>query len=158
MFLPLTQAEIKQIAKLLLRKVQKNLAYQDLKIDLSEQALDLLAQLGYDPQFGARPLKRVIEKELVNELAKQVLAGAFTAGETIYIDTEQGKLTFSEKPFDPDRKREPLVLANQEQAKKNRRSRRREKQVEQLEQATKDVEDAAKDLKKKGPQTQIEEK
>ncbi|MCB0684995.1 MAG: AAA family ATPase [Saprospiraceae bacterium] len=160
MFLPLTRDEIKQIAKLLLKKVQKNLQYQDLKIQLSEDALDLLADLGYDPLFGARPLKRVIEKELVNELAKQVLSGAFTPGETIYIDTENRHLTFSEKPFDPSKKKEEIEAPQPEKEEgHSRRSRRRKRQVEDLEKATKDVEEATSALKEKqdkGPDTQLE--
>ncbi|MBK8502640.1 MAG: AAA family ATPase [Saprospiraceae bacterium] len=161
MFLPLTKDEIKQIAKLLLRKVQKNLAYQELKIELSEDALELLADLGYDPQFGARPLKRVIEKELVNELAKQVLSGAFTAGETIYIDTQNRKLVFSEKPFDPNKKKEELDdLREVEKSEvSSRRSRKRQKQVDELQKATKDVEDVTKALetdKNPGPETALD--
>ena len=158
MFLPLTKEEIKQIAKLLLRKVRKNLGYQDLSIVLSDQALNLLAELGYDPQFGARPLKRVIEKELVNELAKQVLAGAFSAGETIYVHAQKGKLVFSEQPFDPAEKEDPVAIEPEmeEEEKRNRRTRRRQRQVEELKKATKDVEDAAKELKKDGPQTELE--
>ncbi len=150
MFLPLTRDEIKKIAKLLLKSVQKNLTAQDLQIVLSDHALGLLADLGYDPQFGARPLKRVIEKELVNELSRQVLSGAFSPGETIYVDTEKGKLTFSEKPFDPNKKREVIEKETKEQEQKSsRRSRRRKRQLEELKKATDDVNDAAKQLKDK---------
>jgi ATP-dependent Clp protease ATP-binding subunit ClpB len=160
MFLPLTRDEIKQIAKLLLRSVQKNLGYQNLKIELSEDALNLLADLGYDPLFGARPLKRVIEKELVNELARQVLSGAFTPGETIYVDTENRRLTFSEQPFDPNKKKEEIEVPEPEKMEAgSRRSRRRKRQLEELEKATEDVEDASKLLKEEQeqrPQTEIE--
>ncbi len=160
MFLPLNRDEIKQIAKLLLRNVQKNLGYQDLKIELSEAALSLLADLGYDPLFGARPLKRVIEKELVNELARQVLSGAFTAGETIYIDTNNRQLTFSEQPFDPNKKEEIQMPEPEKDEIESRRSRRKKRQLEELEKATKDVEDVSKSLQKEaeqGPQTQVED-
>ena len=88
MFLPLNRDEIKKIGGLMLKKVKKNLAKQELAIELSDSALNLLADLGYDPQFGARPLKRVIEKEIVNELAKEVLSGRFAPGETIYVNTD----------------------------------------------------------------------
>lgn len=160
MFLPLTRDEIKQIAKLLLRNVQKNLGYQDLKIELSDTALNLLADLGYDPLFGARPLKRVIEKELVNELARQVLSGAFTAGETIYIDAQNRQLTFSEQPFDPNKKEEIQMPEPEKVEIESRRSRRKKRQLEELEKATKDVEDVSKSLQKKaeqGPQTEVED-
>ncbi len=144
MFQPLTKGEIKQIAKLLLRKVEKNLGYQELKIQLTEGGLDLLADLGYDPQFGARPLKRVIEKELVNELSKQVLAGTFTAGETIYVGEENRAFVFSEKPHKVStssvakgvKKKDPTPVEE-----------KRKKHVKTLEKATRDVEKAVKDLR-----------
>lgn len=148
MFQPLTKEEIKKIARLLLRKVEKNLAYQELKIALTEDALDLLAELGYDPQFGARPLKRVIEKELVNELSRQVLSGAFTAGETIYVDAQEGKLVFQETPF-PE-KDETEKEKNTEEIAAKKRRRRRKKQVDDLEKATKDVEQATQAVKNDG--------
>jgi len=97
MFLPLTKAEIKQIAKLLLKKLTKNLAKQEIKIELTESALDLLADLGYEPSFGARPLKRVIQNELVNPLSKELLAGTFGAGDKIYVGTDAKGFTFSEQ-------------------------------------------------------------
>ena len=158
MFQPLTKEEIKQIARLLLRKVEKNLAYQELKIALTEDALDLLAELGYDPQFGARPLKRVIEKELVNELSRQVLSGAFTAGETIYVDAQEGKLRFQETPF-PE-KDETEKEKNTEEIAAKKRRRRRKKQVDDLEKATKDVEQATEAVKNDGvakPETETGE-
>ena len=158
MFQPLTKEEIKQIARLLLRKVEKNLAYQELKIALTEDALDLLAELGYDPQFGARPLKRVIEKELVNELSRQVLSGAFTAGETIYVDAQEGKLRFQETPF-PE-KDETEKEKNTEEIAAKKRRRRRKKQVDDLEKATKDVEQATEVVKNDGvakPETETGE-
>lgn len=98
MFLPLTKGEIKQILELLLRGVRKMLAKQEMNLELSEKAKDLLADLGYDPQFGARPMKRVLQKEVVNELSKQILAGKFAPGETIFVDTDEKGLVFTEKP------------------------------------------------------------
>lgn len=98
MFLPLTKEEIKQILKLLLRKVDKMLARQGMVLKLSEEAADHLAELGYDPQFGARPMKRVLQKEVVNELSKLVLAGDFTAGDTIYVGVKNDTLSFGKEP------------------------------------------------------------
>ncbi|MCG8327162.1 MAG: ATP-dependent chaperone ClpB [Chitinophagales bacterium] len=98
MFLPLTKEEIKQILKLLLRKVDKMLARQGMVLKLSEEAADHLAELGYDPQFGARPMKRVLQKEVVNELSKLVLAGDFTAGDTIYVEVKNDTLSFGKEP------------------------------------------------------------
>lgn len=98
MFQPLTKAEIKKIAFLILKKTKKNLAKSEMGIEFSDSAMDLIAELGYDPQFGARPLKRVIQKEITNELSKQVLSGAFSAGDTIYIGTDAKGFTFTESP------------------------------------------------------------
>ena len=98
MFLPLTKAEIKKIAGLLLKKVRKNLDAQDLAIEFSESAMNLLAELGYEPEFGARPLKRVIQREVINPLSKAVLSGDFSVGETIYVGTDAKGFTFTEKP------------------------------------------------------------
>jgi ATP-dependent Clp protease ATP-binding subunit ClpB len=97
MFLPLTREEIKQILHLLLRKVKKMLGDQGMSIELTPAAEDLLAEMGYDPQFGARPMKRVLQKEVVNELSKHVLAGTFVAGDTIVVAEKAGELTFEKK-------------------------------------------------------------
>lgn len=147
MFLPLTKEEIKQIAKLLLKKVKKNLARQELKIELDESALEYLADLGYDPQFGARPLKRVIQKELVNELSKQVLSGAFAAGDIIYVGTGPKGLTFSEEKGKSSKvESKPKSRSG---AKSNGQGER-EKNLDKLMKATKDVEDAVKDMEEEG--------
>jgi ATP-dependent Clp protease ATP-binding subunit ClpB len=95
MFLPLTKEEIKLIASLLLKKVKKNLAGRNIGIELDDAAMSLLADLGYDPQFGARPLKRVIEKELVNELSKLVLSGKLSDGDLVKVGSDNKGLTFN---------------------------------------------------------------
>ena len=99
MFLPLTRNEIKQIARLLLRKTEKMLARQGMIIKVSDRALDWLADRGYDPQFGARPMKRTLQADLADELSKDLIAGKFVAGDTIYTDVGDNKLVFSKKPF-----------------------------------------------------------
>jgi len=136
MFLPLTKAEIKRIATLMLKKVRKNLAKQELSIELSDSAMDLLADLGYDPQFGARPLKRVIEKEIVNELAKQVLSGKFAPGETIFINTDVKGFTFAE--LETKNGEKPKV----ESTKKSTKSSK----VDELKKATEELNGAIEDL------------
>lgn len=95
MFLPLTLEEIKRIAELHIKKVRKNLNRQGLFLEISDAAMDLIADLGYDPQFGARPLKRVIQKELVNQLSILILDGEFGVGDKIYVDADPGGLKFS---------------------------------------------------------------
>ena len=97
MFLPLTREEIKQILHLLLHKVKKMLGDQGMSIELTPAAEGLLSEMGYDPQFGARPMKRVLQKEVVNELSKHVLAGTFVAGDTILVDEKDDGLVFNKK-------------------------------------------------------------
>ena len=65
-----------------------------LNLRVTEKALDWLASRGYDPQLGARPVKRLIQKEIVNELSKEIIGGKVTAGNVIVIDEEKGKLLF----------------------------------------------------------------
>jgi ATP-dependent Clp protease ATP-binding subunit ClpB len=100
MFLPLTRQEIHQILDLLLIKVRKMLGKQGIAIEISEPAKDFLTGLGYDPQFGARPMKRVLQREVVNELSKLVLSSEYGPGDTIYIHTDPKGLTFSKEPFE----------------------------------------------------------
>lgn len=95
MFLPLTKEEIKKIAEIQLRGLKKNLLDQGITLEISDKALSLLADLGYEPQFGARPLKRVIQKELVNELAKMMLASDVGKEGKILVDTDAKGFTFS---------------------------------------------------------------
>jgi ATP-dependent Clp protease ATP-binding subunit ClpB len=99
MFLPLTKAETKQILVILLKKVKKMLEKQELGIVISDHAMSYLSDLGYEPEFGARPMKRVLEKELVNQLSRYILAGTFKKGDTVYIHTDPKGLTFKTEPF-----------------------------------------------------------
>jgi ATP-dependent Clp protease ATP-binding subunit ClpB len=100
MFLPLTREEIHQILELLLKKTRRMLERQGIMFRISDKAKDVLSDMGYDPQFGARPMKRVLQKEVINELSKEVLSGKFGAGDTIYIDADKDGLTFSKEPFE----------------------------------------------------------
>ncbi len=94
MFMPLTKEEIKQILVLLLKGTRKLLAKQEMNIELTDAALNYLADLGYDPQFGARPMKRVLQREVVDQLSKKVLSGSLAPKQTIYIDAQEGNLVF----------------------------------------------------------------
>ena len=86
MFTPLTREDIRGIVDLQFVHLQKLLAEQDIKITATDEALDWLGQLGYDPQFGARPLKRVMQKKVLNELSKQILAGTIANDSHIVLD------------------------------------------------------------------------
>ena len=97
MFLPLTKDEIKQIAVLMLRGVTGNLKERSIGIEFNDKAMNMLADLGYDPQFGARPLKRVIQKEVVNELSKYILSGKVSDGDLIEVSTDAKGFAFTIK-------------------------------------------------------------
>jgi len=94
MFTPLTEANIKQIVSLQLKGVTKMLAHQNITMDATQEAIDYLAQKGYDPQYGARPVKRVIQREVLNQLSKEILAGKVTIDSIILLDSFDGQLVF----------------------------------------------------------------
>lgn len=86
MFRPLSKTDVRKIVGIQFGLIQKRLDETGIKVDISEAALDRLAQLGFDPQYGARPLKRVLQREILNELSKQILAGKIHKDSVIYID------------------------------------------------------------------------
>lgn len=94
MFTPLTEANIKQIVGLQLQSVTKMLAHQNITMDATPEAIAYLAEKGYDPQFGARPVKRVIQREVLNQLSKEILAGKITTESIILLDCFDGQLVF----------------------------------------------------------------
>lgn len=98
MFTPLNIKEIAGIVKMLFKDIQDRLAKQNVKLEATEFAFEELARLGYDPQFGARPLKRVIQKKVLNELSKEILKGTVAPGSTIVLDAfEEGNFVFVPK-------------------------------------------------------------
>ncbi|MDL2296579.1 ATP-dependent chaperone ClpB [Bacteroidales bacterium OttesenSCG-928-E04] len=98
MFQPLTKKETKEIIKLQLNQLNEMLAQQDIKVEFTKYALNLLAELGYDPIYGARPLKRVIQKEILNEISKIILGGSLNNDRVIMVDSfEDGKFAFFNK-------------------------------------------------------------
>ena len=94
-FHPLDREEIRQIADIQLNNLRKRLAARDLGIQITDAALDLLAEAGFDPVYGARPLKRAIQQQVENPLAQQILGGKFMPGDTIAVGVEEGRLTFT---------------------------------------------------------------
>ncbi|WP_372744660.1 ATP-dependent chaperone ClpB [Lutibacter sp.] len=97
MFTPLNESEIKQIVKLQLNGLVKMLKAQDIQIEYTEDLVQALAIKGFDPQFGARPVKRVIQKEVLNELSKEILSGKVTASSHILLDAFDEKIVFRNK-------------------------------------------------------------
>lgn len=94
LFHALSRADMTHIVEIQLGNLRELLAERNLRIRLSDEAKKLLADLGYDPVYGARPLKRVIQKQVQNALAKRLLAGDFLPGDIIVVDAEDGNLTF----------------------------------------------------------------
>ena len=94
MFKPLDMGEIKGIARLQLENVKRMLAKSQIRIDFSEAAIEFIAKEGFDPQFGARPIKRVVQRSLLNKLSKMILAGTIVKESGIWIDVENGELNF----------------------------------------------------------------
>jgi ATP-dependent Clp protease ATP-binding subunit ClpB len=87
-FRPLDKDEIRQIAAIQLRLLGKRLEGRDMGISYTDDALDLIAEEGFDPVYGARPLKRAIQNSIENPLAQRILSGDFATGDTILIDAE----------------------------------------------------------------------
>nr|WP_315165673.1 ATP-dependent chaperone ClpB [uncultured Flavobacterium sp.] len=94
MFTPLTNENIAQIVGLQLKSVTKMLAQQGITMDATPEAIAYLSEKGYDPQFGARPVKRVIQRDVLNELSKEILSGKITTDSIVLIDAFDGKLVF----------------------------------------------------------------
>ncbi len=151
-FLPLTKEEIRQILVLLLKKVEKQLARQGMELAITGAALDLLADAGYDPQYGARPMKRALQDLLIDELAKYVIGGEFAKGDTVYVAVENGALAFENKaPKGARTVAEWLSATGGSGAvsKTNASTKsKKQQQLKKLEKAAEDVQKAADQLKK----------
>lgn len=103
MFAPLTAANIKEIVGLQLKGVIKMLAQQNITMDATPEAIAYLALKGYDPQYGARPVKRVVQREVLNQLSKEILAGKVTVDSIILLDCFENQLVFRNQ-------NEPIIL------------------------------------------------
>lgn len=94
MFTPLTQKDITAIVRMQFNRLAQRLETMDISIDITENAVNELARLGYNPQFGARPVKRIIQKELLNELSKKLLSGEIVKDSKIMVDVENEQIVF----------------------------------------------------------------
>lgn len=97
-FHSLTKAQLRQIVLLQVKRLEKRLAERKMSLKLSESAIDFLAEIGFDPVYGARPLKRGIQRELETQMAKGILRGDFVDGDTIFVDIENERLAFKRLP------------------------------------------------------------
>jgi len=96
-FHALSEKDIEAIAKIQLKALEARLAKLEIRIDVTPAALAEVAKVGFDPVFGARPLKRAIQQEIENPLAKEILAGKFAAGDTIKVAVSGREITFARK-------------------------------------------------------------
>ncbi len=93
-FTPLTKADIREIVRLQFDRIVERLEKQDVSIQITDAAIDWIGTIGYDPQYGARPVKRVLQKYVLNELSKTILEGKITKGQPIVIDVVDEELVF----------------------------------------------------------------
>jgi ATP-dependent Clp protease ATP-binding subunit ClpB len=97
MFEPLNREDVNDIVKIQFKQIADRLAEQNMKISATDEAIDWLAQLGYDPHYGARPVKRVMQKQILNELSKQILADTVNKDKEIVVDVIDNKFVFLNK-------------------------------------------------------------
>ena len=95
MFRPLEKEQIRQIVRLQLKGISDLLKQQDVSMNVSESAVDLLASAGFDPEFGARPVKRALQRLLLNDLSKNLLSGKIDRTKPIHVDAANGSLVFT---------------------------------------------------------------
>ena len=97
-FEQLSRDEIAEIVELQVARLAGRVRERGVEIELTDEAKTLIGNLGYDPTYGARPLKRVIQKQLVDKLALKLLEGEFEAGDSVMVDAAGGELTFERAP------------------------------------------------------------
>ena len=97
-FHALQKSQLRNIVKIQIKRLEKRLADRKMALKLSDEALDFLADVGYDPTYGARPLKRAIQREVETQIAKSILRGEFSDGDTIFVDVENERLAFKRLP------------------------------------------------------------
>ena len=97
MFTPLNREEVTQIVQIQLNALTKMLKEKNIDFSATEQAVESLSKKGYNPQYGARPIKRVIQKEVLNELSKDMLSGKISTDSNILLDSFDDKLVFRNK-------------------------------------------------------------
>jgi ATP-dependent Clp protease ATP-binding subunit ClpC len=93
-FRTLDKEQISEIARLLLERTERRLHAQNIEVEFTEAAVEFVAEEGFDPEFGARPLRRTIQRRVDNELSRMVLEGSLNPGDKVVVDLEEGKLTF----------------------------------------------------------------
>jgi ATP-dependent Clp protease ATP-binding subunit ClpC len=93
-FRALTKEQIADIARLLLERTERRLRAQEVEVEFTDEAVELVAAEGFDPEFGARPLRRTIQRRVDNELSRMVLEGSLEPGDKVIVGAEEGRLNF----------------------------------------------------------------
>jgi ATP-dependent Clp protease ATP-binding subunit ClpB len=96
-FHPLSEKQIADIARIQLKALEARLAKLEIRLDVQDAALAAVASAGFDPVYGARPLKRAIQQQIENPLAKEILAGRYAAGDLVSVGATGGEITFSKR-------------------------------------------------------------
>jgi len=94
MFRPLSRTDLRKIVSIQFELIRDRIEQGGITAEISEEALDYLAAVGFDPQYGARPLKRVMQREILNELSKEIIGGKVTTGDHVQIGLEGNKIVF----------------------------------------------------------------
>lgn len=97
MFTPLEQEQIKDIVKLQFDRIRKMLKQNNIDIDITDKAVEYIAKIGFDPQYGARPVKRIMQREILNQLSKDIIAGKVSRDNKLLVDFDGDKIIFTEK-------------------------------------------------------------
>jgi ATP-dependent Clp protease ATP-binding subunit ClpB len=97
LFQRLDRSEVRKIVDIQLMRFRQRLAKRELGLEISTEVLDMLGNIGFDPTYGARPLKRAIQQHLENPLAQELLAGAYPPGDIIVVELRNGQLTFGRR-------------------------------------------------------------
>ncbi len=95
MFHPLDEKNIASIARIQLKALEARLAKLEIRLDVTDAALAAVAKAGFDPVYGARPLKRAIQQQIENPLAKEILSGNFAPGDTVHVREKAGAIVFA---------------------------------------------------------------
>jgi ATP-dependent Clp protease ATP-binding subunit ClpB len=99
-FHALRREELRRIVQLQVKRLEQRLAERKMTLKLSDTALDFIAEVGYDPVYGARPLKRIIQRQIETQIAKAILRSEFVDGDTIFVDVENERPSFKKLPTD----------------------------------------------------------
>ena len=95
MFRPLSQEDLRKIVSIQFELIRERIEMSGITVEITNEVLDYLAKAGFDPQFGARPLKRVMQREILNELSKEIIAGKITQGDHVSIEFENDAIVFN---------------------------------------------------------------